>query len=158
MTRFLKPEPLPKGAGIEGFRSGDEAVDAWVASHSATARSRGTAVIYVSRTIEGDVAGFYTLITHSVARGSVSGGWLKRNSPEQIPAVLLGMLGVAVEYQGLGLGASLLQDAYRNASKIAALAGARALVVDPSSARAEGFYERFGFVFIGESNRMALKL
>ena len=156
MTRFLKPEPLPKGAGIEGFRSGDEVVDAWVADHSATARSRGTAVIYVSRTTDGDVAGFYTLSTYSVARGSVSGGWLRRNSPEQIPAVLLGMLGVAVEYQGLG--ASLLQDAYRNASKIATLAGARALVVDPSSARAEGFYERFGFVFIGKSNRMALKL
>lgn len=158
MSGFAKPKPLPKGLGITDFSCGDEIVDAWVDAHSATARQRGTAVIYASKADDDSIAGFYTLSTHSVARKGVSTGWLKRNSPDQIPVVLLGMLGVDRRFQGQGLGASLLRDAYENASKIASLAGARALVVDPSSQTAERFYERFGFSRIGESNRMALKL
>ena len=74
-----------------------------------------------------------------------------RNSPSQVPAVLLGMMGV-------GLGASLLKDAIENALKISALAGARALVVDPIDDEAAAFYAHFGFTTLPGTNRMALKL
>lgn len=158
MSGFSKPAQLPKGVGITDFTCGDDVVDAWVRDHSATARKRGTAVIYASMSADGRIAGFYTLSTHSIARNDVSGGWLKRNAPGHIPVVLLGMLGVNEQYKGIGLGASLLKDAYENALKIADLAGARALVVDPSSESAEQFYEHFGFSRFTGTNRMALKL
>lgn len=45
--------------------------------------------------------------------------------------MLLGMLGVDEDFEGIGLGAALLRDAVLNASKVAAIAGARALAVDP---------------------------
>lgn len=157
IAKFTKPVQLAPGVGIRGFRCGDEVVDGWIAKHSETARKRGTAVIYATY-CGSDVAGFYALSTHSVARGDVSGGWFSRDAPDQIPAVLLGMMGVDEKYKGLGLGAQLLRDAILNAMKIAELAGARALVVDPSSESAANFYRHFGFSEIAGTNRMAMRL
>ena len=156
MTSFEPPAQLAPGVGIKGFHCGDPVVDAWVERHSATARERGTAVIYAVKCGE-DVAGFYTLSTHSVSRAD-SRGWLSRNAPNQVPAVLLGMMGVDERYKGLGLGASLLRDAIVNAAKVAQIAGARALVVDPSSEVAAEFYGHFGFTGLSGTSRMALKL
>ena len=157
MTAFSKPAQLPVGKGIEGFRCGSEIVERWAANHSAFARKRGTAVIYVSY-CEEKIAGFYTLSTHSVARADVSGGWFARNVPEQVPAVLLGMLGVDEEFKGCGLGAALLRDAILNAMKVAELAGAKALIVDPIDESSRRFYEHFGFAELSGTHRMALKL
>lgn len=137
MTPFEPPAQLPPGVGIEGFHCGDPVVDAWVERHSAAARERGTAVIYAVKCGE-DVAGFYTLSTHSVSRAD-SRGWISRSAPDQVPAILLGMMGV-------------------NAAKVARIAGARALVVDPSSEAATGFYGHFGFARLSGTSRMALKL
>lgn len=107
-----------------------EIVDTWAARHSATSRNRGAAVVYASYC--GDrIAGFYTLGTHSISRSEVCTGWFSRSAPSQVPAVLLGMLGVDEDFEGIGLGAALLRDAVLNASKVAAIAGARALAVDP---------------------------
>ncbi len=114
-------------------------------------------MVYVCR-CDGMPAGFYTLSTHSVARADVDGGWFARNSPDQIPAVLLGMMGVDERFKGQGLGASMLKDAIQKSLKVASLAGARALLVDPVGPAAESFYEHFGFKKLPDTNRMALKL
>lgn len=154
---FTRPIQLPAGKGITGFRCGVEIVDAWAARHSATSRNRRTAVVYASYC--GDrVAGFYTLCAHSITRSEVCAGWFSRNAPSQVPAVLLGMLGVDEDFKGMGLGAALLRDAVLNASKVAAIAGARALVVDPVDEAAATFYGHFGFRRICDSGRMAIKL
>ena len=157
MSGFTRPVQLPTGVGIEGFTCGDAIVDDWATHRSASARKRGSAVIYASY-CDGVIAGFYTLSAHSVTRASVSGGWFARNAPEQVPAVLLGMLGVDERFKGHGLGASLLRDAIQNAMKIASLAGARALVVDPTGPDAAAFYEHFGFTKLPGTSRMVLKL
>ena len=157
MMGFAKPVQLPIDVGIEGFCCGTELVDRWARDHSSHARRRGTAVIYVSYC--GDkIAGFYTLSAHSVARANVSGGWFVRNAPEQVPAVLLGMLGVDEEFKGHGLGAALLRDVIFNSMKIAELAGAKALVVDPADDASRAFYAHFGFRDLPGTNRMACKL
>ena len=157
MSGFTRPTALAPGEGIEGFRCGDAVVDAWAEKHSSSARKRGSAIVYAVY-CDGAAAGFYTLSTHSVAGAEVSGGWFARNAPEQVSAVLLGMLGVDERFKGQGLGASLLRDAVQNAMKVVALAGARALVVDPTGERAASFYEHFGFTRLPGTTRMALKL
>lgn len=154
---FESPKKLAPGMGIENFRCDDALVDGWVKRHSKSARKNRTAVIYASYCGE-NVAGFYTLSTYSVSHEEVSGGWFARNAPEPIPAVLLGMLGVDKKYQGMNLGARLLRDAYKNASKIAELAGARALVVEPSSYGAREFYKHYGFTELKGTIKMAIKL
>lgn len=157
MSGFSKPVQLAEGVGVEDFRCGDSVVDSWAKDHSRSARKRGSAVIYATY-CDGAVAGFYTLSTHSVARADVNGGWFVRNAPDQVPAVLLGMLGVDERFKGCGVGASLLRDAMQNALKIADLAGAKALVVDPSTESAASFCEHFGFKRLPGTKRMALKL
>lgn len=157
MNRFSKPVQLAPDVGIAGFHCGDEIVDDWAERHSASARKRGSAVIYAVYCGEA-VAGFYTLSAHSVARADIGGGWFPRNAPQQVPAVLLGMLGVDERFEGRGLGASLLRDAILNALKVASLAGAKALVVDPTGESAASFYEHFGFSRLPGTNRMALRL
>lgn len=157
MTSFSKPVQLEAGVGIVGFCCGCEIVDEWVKKHSAHARERGTAVVYVSYA-DGLAAGFYTLSAHSVERSAIIGGWLQRNAPEQIPVVLLGMMGVDARFQGTGLGAQLLRDAIINSQKIAGLLGARALIVDPVDEPSASFYAHFGFSVLPGTNRMALKL
>lgn len=157
MNAFSRPVQLPAGVGIEGFECGSDTVDRWAAVHSASARKRGSAVVYASF-CDGEVAGFYTLSAHSVAREDVAGGWFARNAPGQVPAVLLGMLGVDERFKGQGLGAALLRDAILNAEKVANLAGAKALVVDPADDSARAFYAHFGFAELPGTRRMALKL
>ena len=157
MSGFSKPVQLATGTGIEGFSCGDETVDSWVRDHSASARKRGSAVVYVVYH-ESDMAGFYTLSSHSVSRADVCGGWFARNAPAQVPAVLLGMMGVDERFKGRGLGASLLRDAIQNALKVAAIAGARALIVEPANEDAASFYEHFGFSRLPGTSQMALRL
>ena len=144
-----------------GFSCGDNLVDNWFAKHAKYAKQRGTAVVYVSY-CKGKVAGFYTLSSHSVVRNSIQGGWLKRNSPEQVPAILLGMMGVDTHYKGCGLGAALLRDAIKKSLETAQIIGAKALLVDPSSKSAETFYAHFGFKKMpcidSDINRMYLLL
>ena len=68
------------------------------------------------------------------------------------------MLGVDERYQGMGLGAQLLRDAILNSLKVSELAGARALVVDPTGETASAFYRRFGFSDLPGATRMVLRL
>lgn len=157
--KFTKPEQLAAGSKLEGFESGLPIVDSWARNHAHVAKKRGTAVVYVSYTADHAMpAGFYTLSSHSVERATVGGGWLKRNAPEQVPAVLLGMLGVDARFQGQGLGSALLADAIARSLGIADSLGAKALVVDPAGEAARAFYERNGFAPIPGSSRMYLPL
>jgi len=65
--------------------------------------------------------------------------------PYPIPLVILARLAVDLDYQGQGLGFSMLQDAIRRTITIADQAGIRALLTHPIDAAAEAFYRRFGF-------------
>ena len=157
--KFTAPEQLAEGMTLKGFHSGLAVVDSWAANHAHLAKKRGTAVVYVSYTADRLMpAGFYSLSSHSVERASVSGGWLKRNSPEQVPAVLLGMLGVDERFQGAHLGSMLLADAIVRSLGIADAIGTKAMVVDPANEHARAFYETHGFAPIPGSDRMYLPL
>ena len=85
---FSKPERLAPGERMDGFRCGDLVVDAWAATYASRARERGIAIVYVTRCGD-DVAGFYSLSTHSVAREEASGGWFRKNAPSQVPRSFL---------------------------------------------------------------------
>lgn len=153
---FTPPRQLRVEDGIEGFSCGVEIVDRWIASHARKARSAGTAVVYVTF-CEGRLAGFYSLSSQSIPREG-SSGWIARNVPDQIPVILLGMLGVDQRYQGCGLGHDLLLDAVRRAQSVSEQIGARAIVVDPADASARNFYVRYGFRDIPGLSRMYAKL
>lgn len=153
---FSPPRQLLPDDDVSGFRCGAAAVDAWVASRARGARASGTAVVYATF-CEGSLAGFYSLSSQSVPRCETS-GWLARNAPEQIPVILLGMMGVDLRFQGEGLGHDLLLDAVRRARSVSEQVGARALVADPLDASARAFYARHGFRDVPGSARVFAKL
>lgn len=153
---FTPPRPLQESDSLVGFSCGIDIVDSWLASHARTARKAGTAVVYVSFA-DGQLAGFYTLSSQSIVRGKTR-GWLARNAPQQIPVILLGMLGVDTQFQGQGLGHNLLLDAVHRAQSINEQIGARALLVDPADAASRSFYEAHGFMAVPDSDRLYAKL
>ena len=149
---FSAPRRLDDSDCIDGFTCGVAPIDEWLSKRARGALKRGTAVVYVSFDESGRLAGFFTLSAHSIDRGSIS-GWLARNTPDQIPTILLGMLGVSVNHKHEGLGKQLLLDAYHRARSSAETIGARALVVDPLD-EARGFYQGFGFEQVAGSDKL----
>ena len=140
-----------------GFATGNRTVDRWIHSHARLASLYGTAVVY-GLYDGGEVVGIYTLSACSLDRDAVESSWLRRNTPRQIPAFLLGMLGVKSIEQGKGYGSRLLQDAIERSLQAAEVIGAKVLLVDPADESIQGFYLRFGFRELGESGRLFLPL
>lgn len=153
---FSAPRILTRDDSVEGFHCGSDLIDSWVGKRAVSARDAGTAVVYATF-CEGRLAGFYTLSAQSLSRES-AGGWIARNAPDQIPVILLGMLGVDVTWQGAGLGRDLLLDAVRRSLGVAEQIGARALVVQPLDDAARAFYSRHGLRDVPGTELMFAKL
>lgn len=157
MTRFTPPTAPLDPDDLSAFCSGQSIVDEWAHKRAHRAARQGTAVAYVVR-VDGFPVGLYSLSAHSVLGSDMAGGWLRRNVPEHIPAVLLGMLGVDRGFQGMGLGKSLLRDAILRSRHVSEEIGARALLVDPADDGTAGFYERYGFEELSRTDRLFLPL
>lgn len=160
---FTKPEQLSDPAVLAGFRSGEDSIDDWVSKYAAKAKQRGTAVLYATRPVGEDgpldrVAGFYTLSAYSLQRAAVSAGWVTRNTPSNIPAILLGMLATDADFRGRGLGSALLQDAVLRSKFVADNIGAKVIVADPLTEELVSFYGKFGFRKIADTGMMAARL
>ncbi len=156
MTDFTPPRRLTAEDDADGFDCGLPAVNDWLRNQLRNAGKQHTAVAYATF-CDGAPAGFYTLGAYSIGHAEAN-GWLRRNSPDPIPAILLGMLGVAMRYQTMHVGAQLLRDAAMRAMGAAEIVGAKALLVEPASDRATRFYEHYGFRHIEQSGRMFIPL
>ena len=143
MTDFTPPRRLTAEDDADGFDCGLPVVNDWLRNQLRNAGKQHTAVAYATF-CDGAPAGFYTLSAYSIGHAEAN-GWLRRNSPDPIPAILLGMLGVAMRYQTMHVGAQLLRDAAMRAMGAAEIVGAKALLVEPASDRATRFYENYGF-------------
>ncbi|MDR0627473.1 MAG: GNAT family N-acetyltransferase [Bifidobacteriaceae bacterium] len=108
-------------------------------------RAGASRVFVVTETGSSQVVGYYALAASSVD-AAASPGAIRRNMPRVIPVILLGRLAVDRRWQGLGLGASLLQDAILRVAKAARHAGVRAMLVHASGPEAERFYAHSGFI------------
>lgn len=154
---FEAPRLLAPEDDLSHFSSGLEIVDTWAQKWAKRAMETNTARVYIVQSA-GHIAGFYSLSTHAIRREQGIAGALRRNAPDPIPCTLLGMLGVDADYQGMGLGWSLLQDAIKRAKQASSVVASRALVIDPATDEAAGFYKKFGFRSLGDSARLFMKL
>ncbi len=100
------------------------------------------------------ITGFYTLAATSVAVDALPSDLTKRLPRYPlVPAVLMGRLAVAVEYQGQGLGRALIFDAAIRTDRLGI--GAFAIIVDAKDDRAVEFYRANGFALIpGQARRL----
>jgi predicted GNAT family N-acyltransferase len=102
------------------------------------------------------VIAFYCLATASTERESLPNS-KQRNSPRDVPLISLGRLAVAIEFQGLGLGAHLLRDAIARSLAATEHVAAKFMRVDAKDDDVAKFYQRFGFT-ADPSNPRALYL
>lgn len=156
-VNFSAPRFITEQDSVDGFSCGIDPIDVWVFKHALSARRLGTAVVYATYDQDGKLAGFYTLSSQSIFRGDAK-GWISRNAPDQIPVILLGMMGIDKKYQGLGLGRQLMIDLAHRCHHVADEIGARAIVVDPIDENVRAFYSHFGFREIPGSSRMFAKI
>lgn len=147
IRRVAEPDDLSE------FSSGCVATDDWLKRNLKRVASSNTARMYVLPLGDGAICGYYTLSAHAVARTSDLVGGVRRNAPDPIPCTLLGQLAVDARYQGKPAGARLLQGAIKRAARASLVVASRALIVDPSDERAEGFYQHFGFECLSNSSR-----
>lgn len=155
MKRFDPPRRITEKDDCTGFDCGVRIVNEWLPRHLHTAWQQHTAVPY--GVFDGSkLVAYYTLSAHAMRHKDAS-GWLRRNSPDPIPVILLGMLGVDVRYQTMRLGSQLLKDAIVRSATVSEVVGARALVVEPVDDTAKGFYARFGFRQCGKTMFLPLR-
>lgn len=144
--RLTPPRPIAPTDDLTSFVCGQVELDAWLRTHALRAERERTARTYVVVDADAEqVAGFYCLSAYAVERATIGGGALARNTPPRVPVVLLGRLAVHTDYQGSGLGASMLHDAVVRATEVADRIGSRALVVDAIDENAAKFYQHHGF-------------
>lgn len=123
------PEHLTDDHDISEFDSGVVDLDDWLkrrALANEASRASRTFVITDGKR----VIGYCALATGAVAHAGATGR-VRRNMSDPIPVMVLARLAVDRQYQGKGLGSSLLRDALLRTLRAADIAGIRASPVDP---------------------------
>jgi GNAT superfamily N-acetyltransferase len=146
VSKYARPVPLRSQHDRDAFSSGNAMLDSWLRDRADRNESSGASRTFVTSLIKDPaVVGYYTLAASSVTL-DVAPGSVRRNMPDPIPVILLGRLAIDAGHQGLGVGASLLQDAVLRVAGVADSVGIRALLVHAIDDAAVAFYEHFGFV------------
>jgi GNAT superfamily N-acetyltransferase len=136
------------------FRSGVDVLDRYLRELALQDIKRRVAGCFAALNEPRAITGLYTLASTSVAVDTLPPDLTKRLPRYPlVPAVLMGRLAVAVEYQGRGLGRAPIFDAAIRTDRLGI--GAFAIIVDAKDARAVEFYRANGFaLMLGESRRL----
>lgn len=143
---FGGPEPLERSHDLEGFECGEPALDDWLKRHALSSQSAGTARVFVARSPDGKVAGYYALAAAQVEPPDATDRLTKGQAAHRpVPVLLLARLAVDSACQQQGLGAALLRDAMLRCLQVSEEIGIRALVVHAKHPTARDWYSRWGF-------------
>ncbi len=143
---YAGPDLLTTQHAIAGFDCGKPALNEWLARRSLGNQASGTSRTWVVTDADtGRVVAYYASSTACVLRASAPKR-LRRNQPDEMPAVLLGRMAVDSKHAGCGLGAALLKHFMLKALEVAQSVGVRLLVVHAKDEEAKSFYEHYGFV------------
>lgn len=98
------------------------------------------------------IVGFHTLLMAQVRQEEIPND--KPKITRGIPVILLGQIGVDINFQGQGYGDLLLADAQARVDEISRKVGIRALMLDARSGKLALWYEKHDFVRFPNSLRM----
>ncbi len=137
--------PLDRTHDRSTFNSGSEPLDCYFRERVTQDIRRRVTACFIALSIDGRIAGYYTLASASVFLGDLPAKLIKKLPRyPSVPAVRMGRLAVDQAFKGQGLGGALLADALTRVvhSDIAAYA----LVVDAKDNVAADFYRHHGFL------------
>jgi GNAT superfamily N-acetyltransferase len=143
---YAGPELLAGQHLLDGFDCGKSALNEWLRHRAPTNQASGTSRTWVVvESGSNDVVAFYASSTASILR-SWTPKMMRRNQPEEMPAILLARMGVDARHQGHGLGAALLKHFMLKAFEVAQSVGVRILLVHAKDDEAKTFYLHYGFI------------
>lgn len=151
------PQSLNAHHRLEEFDCGKPSLTDWLLRHARQAQGSGSARTFVVCDEE-RVVGYFSLTVGQIDTLEAPERIRRGMGQYPIPLVILARLAVDLDYQGQGLGFSMLQDAIRRTLAVAEQAGIRALLTHPIDAEAEAFYRRFGFEPTPENDRQLILL
>ncbi len=143
---YAGPELLTGDHVLASFDCGRPALNDWLRRRAPVNQRTGTSRTWVVTEVGSRVVvGFYCSSTASVLRQEAPKRFV-HNQPNELPAVLLGRMGVDTKHKGRGLGAALLKHFMLKALQVSASVGVRLVLVHAKDDVAKAFYEHYGFV------------
>jgi len=152
--------PLSSSHKKESFNCGKALLDNYLHKQAKQDVKRMLSACFVLPDDENNVKGYYTLSSSSIGRNLLPDEIVKRLPPsyQDLPVILLGRLAVNQNYQGQGIGETLLIDALKKSYSVSAEVGAMAVLVDPLDNNAVRFYEKYEFITLPDSAKMFLPM
>jgi len=138
-------ERLTSGHSIDIFDCGQIDLNRWLQRYALQNAAAGAAQTYVGLVNE-SVAGYYSLAVGHVEQVDAPERLRKGLARHPVPVMLLARLAVDKNWQGRGVGRSLLKDAILRTLQAAEIAGVRALAVHAKDDEARRFYEEFDLI------------
>jgi GNAT superfamily N-acetyltransferase len=138
------PEPIAPHHVVVGFESGLPVLDGWLVARALKNERDGGSRTYVASVVV-VVIGCYCLSAGSVMH-RVAPGRIRRNMPDPIPVVLMGLVEVAQPHQGRGIARASDRNAILCTVQAAEMAGIRVLLGHALDEDAAVFYRHLGFV------------
>ena len=127
MGEITAPEPITTSHVIESFTCDIPVLDEWLKRRALKNEVSGASRTFVV-CHDGQVIGYYALATGSVEHRDAPKK-IRRNMPNPIPVMVLGMLAVDQQWRHAGLGRGLLKDAVLRSLSVSQHAGVKALIV-----------------------------
>lgn len=142
---FSAPVILKEAHDGRAFNSGEPVLDDWLRQRAwRNMQSLASRTYVVCPADSQQIIGYFAISMGQIL-GLDASGAMRRNMPNQIPAVILGRLAIDLNWQGRGLGRAMLADVVQRALRAGEEISARLVVVHAISAAAEAFYLHYGF-------------
>lgn len=139
-------EKLRTSHDASGFDCGIESMTTWIKRYALTSTQSDITQTYVLHRNDNQVIGYYALSAGDVNREAAPERVAKGMPNYPIGVVVLTRLAIDARFQGQGLAATLLQDAFVRVDRAADIVGVRALFVHAINDTARAFYLHQGFV------------
>ncbi|MGE5394411.1 MAG: GNAT family N-acetyltransferase [Candidatus Saccharibacteria bacterium] len=156
----MKVQLLEKTHNRKKFTCEEDSLTQYLRKQVSQDIRRRLATCFVAIDDKQYVIGYYTLTSESLGRELIPEKYLKQVPKNyNAPVILLGRLARDFSTKGTGLGEYLLLDAlFRSYQLSNQSIGAMAVVVDPISEKAVGFYKKYGFEQLPDSEKMFLPM
>lgn len=148
-------EPLAREYNRKIFDCGDEEVTRFLREKALQDQERDlsrTMVLVNLEATEKRIIGYHTLVMAQVRQEEIPND--RPRITRGIPVILLGQLGIDIEFQGRGFGDLLLTDAQARVAEIAQKVGIRALMLDARNEQLARWYEKHDFIRFPNNWRM----
>ena len=142
----MKLEVINENHNVQDFDCGDSSINEFLKNNALIDTNSYVSKTYVLKKKNNNkIIGFYTLFCSHLSNAEGAYVISRDYRPRKVPAILLGQLGIHSEYQGRGLGSSLLTKAIKDILKVSKVVSFAAIVIDAANDKVIRLYERNGF-------------